>query len=337
MHLPKSPALFVADTTSSSALALRQLLEVTINSFPVACFVVDANRKVVFWNKACEILTGVPAESIIGTARQGVVFYRSERYVMADIVVLGASGSMVDDLYAGKYRPSAVIPGTFEAEDFFPHFGESGRWLYFTAAPLFNSKGELIGAIETLQDITRQRNVELALKASEERFKNLSVIDDLTKLFNTRHFHAVLEEELARANRYGTPLSLVIFDVDFFKQVNDQFGHQEGDNVLRSIAEELGTWKRSADFAFRFGGDEFAVILPNTPLDDATVAATRLADRWRQLPESGGARYSMGCTLSMGVVEYCIGESAQSFIGRADMAAYDAKRQGRNRVVKKRQ
>src|SRR6185369_1989018 len=132
-----------------------------------------------------------------------------------------AADQEVDALYHGRFRPSATLPGTYEAEDYFPQFGDGGRWLYFTAAPLYAS-GKLIGAIETLQDITERRRAEEALRASEERFKMLSRTDQLTQLFNFRHFHELLGSEINRAERYLHPLSLIIIDVDHFKQVNDR-------------------------------------------------------------------------------------------------------------------
>lgn len=257
---------------------LLKILSSVMDAFPVACFMIDTNHKVIHWNRAAEVLTSVTAQSIVGTHRQGEVFYGTERMVMADLVLDSALGAGVDQLYHGKYRPSSTVPGTFEAEDFFPHFGEEGRWLYFTAARILNSEGEVIGAIETLQDITRQRNAETALQYSHEQFKALSQIDDLTQLFNTRHFHAVLAEEVHRAKRYGQFLSLMIFDLDFFKRINDTHGHQEGDRVLKLIADQLRQWKRETDLAFRFGGDEFAVVLPETNMTDAKTAALRLLD-----------------------------------------------------------
>lgn len=305
------------------------LFSAVLEAFPVACFVVDNEHRVTHWNRACQILTGVASAEIVGTSNQGQVFYGSQRMVMADLILCDAADKQVDELYHGKFRPSQAIPGTYEAEDFFPHFGDGGRWLFFTASPLYDEEGNLIGAIETLQDITERRRAEEALKASEKRFKTLSRTDPLTLMFNFRHFYEVLEKEIERAERYKHPLSLIVIDVDHFKQVNDRYGHLEGDRVLKRLAEEIANWKRRTDIGFRYGGDEFAVLLPETDKAQAEEAAIRLAKHWSQLPEPA----TLGCTLSIGVGQHAPDEPLQAFIRRTDAAAYQAKRLGRNRVA----
>ena len=130
---------------------------------PVATFVIDANHLVTHFNKACAITLGVRAEDVIGTRTLGKVFYGYDRPVMADLIVDGSLSTNLDSLYHDKYRRSAVIPEAYEAEAFFPSFGESGLWLFFTAAPLRDTQGRMIGAIETLQNITGRKLAEEAL------------------------------------------------------------------------------------------------------------------------------------------------------------------------------
>lgn len=320
--------------SAHSSEELLQILASVLNAFPVACFMIDSQHRVIHWNHACEVLTGVPARAIVGTKKQGQAFYACDRMVMADLILDGAENNQVDALYHGKFRPSSTVPGTFEAEDFFPHFGNEGRWLYFTAARICDVQGKPIGAIETLQDVTVRRQAEAALKLSHERFRTLSRIDDLTKLFNSRSFHEELDNEIARAMRYNHPLSLLVFDIDHFKRINDTHGHQEGDRVLRLVAQHMLQWKREADLLFRFGGDEFAVILPETDAAGANIAAVRLVEDWRQF--KGGAdtsSHTHNCTLSVGVTQFRQDDSVEAFVRRADQAAYAAKRLGRNRVV----
>jgi diguanylate cyclase (GGDEF)-like protein len=310
----------------------NEILAAIVEGFPMASFVIDAKHRVSHWNRACEILTGFPKHQMIGTTNQWQAFYSHQRPVMADLVLHGVDEHQVVQLYPGKFCQSCTIPGTYEAEDFFPNLGESGRWLYFTAAPLCNEQGIVIGAIETLQDISERRRSENALKESEERFKTLSRTDPLTQLFNFRDFYEQLEHEIERTTRHSRPLSLAIIDIDHFKGINDHYGHLEGDRVLRQLGSYIQDWKRSTDKAFRYGGDEFAILMPETVGKHAQEAAQRLLRHLASLPE-GDASAPL-CTLSIGVSQFLQGEKAIDLVQRADEAVYQAKKCGRNRVVK---
>lgn len=152
---------------------VERMLSQIIDGDPVPTFVIDANHKVLHWNKACALVTGTAAEKVLGTPHAWAAFYGAPRPVMADIMVDGGLETGVAGHYQGKYRQSSVIPGAFEAEDFFPHFGECGRWLHFTAAPLRNDEGKIIGAIETLVDITERRQAEQELKHIQAGLEDL--------------------------------------------------------------------------------------------------------------------------------------------------------------------
>jgi signal transduction histidine kinase len=157
------------------------LTEMVLGS-PIPMFVIDRNHCVTHFNKACEILTGIPASEIIGTSDQWRAFYASRRPVMADIVIDDHAEERLESYYKGKYRASEVKPGAFEAEDYFPDMGEDGRWLFFTAVPLKDDGGRIIGAVETLQDITREKNVaELngAMLRISQSLYNYSYLEDL--------------------------------------------------------------------------------------------------------------------------------------------------------------
>lgn len=306
-----------------SEAQLGQILE----QISVPAFVIDADHVVTHWNHACERLTRFPASLAIGSREQWRAFYASERPVMADLIVDGAIEATVSSYYEGKFRASGLIPGAYEAEDFFPAFGERGRWLFFTAAPLRDGEGRIVGAIETLQDVTEQRRAELALRESERRFRELSITDALTGLYNARHLFETLETEIARALRYDHPLALLVLDADDFKRYNDTHGHLEGDNVLVGLAEAIRDSLRGADSAYRYGGEEFVVILPETALGDAAVLAERLRARF------AGKRFrDQAMTVSIGVAEYLPGERPSDTLRRADANLYGAKRAGKNRV-----
>ncbi len=137
-------------------------------STPVPVFVIDRDHRVSHWNRACEVVMGYPAAQIVGTRDQWKPFYPSARPVMADLVLSGDLEAGIETYYANKFRRSELLPGSFEAEDFFPQMGPQGTWLYFSAAPLYNRAGEVIGAIETLQDISGQRRADEELRREHQ-------------------------------------------------------------------------------------------------------------------------------------------------------------------------
>lgn len=310
----------------------RNYLAQIVNGSAVATFVIDRYHVVTHWNRACEALTGMPARDMLGSQQQWRAFYDAPRPVMADIVLDGAHESAVNTYYHGKYRPSSVIKGGYEAEDFFPAFGETGRWVFFTAAPLRNAAGEMVGAVETLQDVSGRKHAEIALRKSEERYRLISQLDALTQLFNSRHLHEQLGREIERAQRYARPLTLMMIDADHFKRVNDTFGHLKGDSVLQSLAQTLRECLRVSDTAFRYGGEEFVALMPETVLATALVVAERLRQQFAALALDMGAAQPLYCTVSIGVAELTADDTAHTLLQRADQAAYKAKAKGRNRV-----
>ena len=135
--------------------AQRQLAEIVSGS-PVATFVLDENCRATHWNRACETLTGVLAAEVISKDEVWRAFYpdESRRVVLAELIVRGVSIEQLKESYAERAHPSALVQGAFEARDFFPAFGESGKWLHFMAAPLHDIRGNVVGAIETLVDLS---------------------------------------------------------------------------------------------------------------------------------------------------------------------------------------
>jgi diguanylate cyclase (GGDEF)-like protein len=311
----------------------QERLAAIVAGLTIPAFVIDAAHVVTHWNDACQKITGVPAHEVIGTQEQWRAFYSSVRPVMADLIVTGSIENMVAQHYEGKYNRSAVIEDAFEAEDFFPHFGESGKWLFFTAAPLRDSTGQIIGAIETLQDITDRKLAEEALRTSEYRHRELSITDSLTGLYNSRHFFNRAAEEIDRSNRYGSPFSLILLDVDNFKHYNDTYGHLEGDHVLAGLAEVIRSEIRGADSAYRYGGEEFIVIFPETEPSAALVVAERLRAAFGATVFSPLPGEEVRTSISVGGGSYRPEEGLTAFVKRVDEAMYSAKKRGKNRVV----
>ncbi len=311
----------------------RERLSSILEGLTVPTFVIDADHITTHWNLACEIITGIPAREVIGTRQQWRAFYPSERPVMADLIVDGVLEEQLTQHYSGKYRRSQLKADAFEAEDFFPHLGGEGKWLFFTAAPLKGANGEIGGAIETLQDVTERRNAEIALQESELRHRELSITDGLTGLYNSRHFYTRAHEEVERCNRYATPLSLVLLDVDNFKKFNDTYGHLEGDRVLAGLAEVIRAEIRGSDSAYRYGGEEFIVIFPETVPEEAHVVAERLRQSFEQHEFKPAPGELVHMTISIGGGCYHPEEALIPFVKRIDEAMYKAKSLGKNRVL----
>ncbi|MFH2058666.1 MAG: PAS domain S-box protein [Pseudomonadota bacterium] len=151
----------------------RQWLSQIIQGSAVPTFVIDSEHRISEWNLACENMTGVPAKQMTGTKDQWKAFSIAQRPVLADLIIDGATEEKIASQYGDKYRHSLLGEG-YEVEDFFPNLGIDGKWLFFTASPLRDVNGEIIGAIETLQDVTRRKKAEDALRASEEHYRELS-------------------------------------------------------------------------------------------------------------------------------------------------------------------
>lgn len=167
----------------------------------------------------------------------------------------------------------------------------------------------------------------------KEKLRKLSITDDRTQLFNDRYFDEQIHLEVERANRYRRLVSLLLLDIDNFKRYNDTFGHMEGNVVLARMGQIIKKCLRENDSAYRFGGEEFTVVLPETDGKKAHFVAQRISvaiASQKFYPEAGKA---VRVTVSIGITEYCPGESVAEFIKRADMAMFQAKQEGRNRII----
>ncbi|MCE7031572.1 GGDEF domain-containing protein [Lysobacter sp. GX 14042] len=189
------------------------------------------------------------------------------------------------------------------------------------------------GFISRLRRKLHQRNAELrgAMERLNQANAELEVLaerDPLTGVYNRRRLFERLEEEVERSRRGHSPLSVCMLDVDHFKEVNDRHGHQAGDQVLRQVATTIAASLRSIDSLGRYGGEEFVLVLPQTPRDGARKKAERVR---------GAIDLSCACgralTVSIGVAGYRPGDSVDTLLARADAALYRAKAKGRNRVV----
>jgi diguanylate cyclase (GGDEF)-like protein len=175
-------------------------------------------------------------------------------------------------------------------------------------------------------------NRSFELKAANKRIEELAELDELTGSFNRRCIMRMLDDELARAQRVNAPCSVALIDLDWFKRINDAYGHPTGDEVLRTFAITVFANIRNIDKFGRYGGEEFLLVLPETPSDDAA----RILDRLRSIiADLDWSAFSPGMrvTISAGVATLRADESPDTFLARADSALYAAKARGRNRIA----
>lgn len=185
--------------------------------------------------------------------------------------------------------------------------------------------------------LVRTKNM-LKIKELRDKLKTLATTDELTGLHNRKYLLERMEQEISRAKRYATPLSLLLFDLDFFKSVNDIYGYEWGDVLLKSIADKLRQVIRKEDILTRYGDEEYVVVLPNTPEDNAFLFAERFrkeVERMEFIPAGEEERHPI--TISGGIATFpCIPdteEDANTIIRYAEHALYNAKKRGKNKIV----
>lgn len=222
------------------------------------------------------------------------------------------------------------------------NYNKSGTsyWLRISCQPEIDADGNLRGFTAIQTDITEEKRIRLDLEAEikartrlEHQLRHLATHDELSGLPNRRYFMQKANEEIERANRHRRDLSLLVCDLDYFKEINDRYGHQAGDDAIRAFAERCRSLLRESDTPARVGGEEFAVLLPETDHGDAIKTAERLRKAVAETPVDTGAGPVM-LTVSIGVTSYREDfQSVESMIHEADTRLYKAKRGGRNQVV----
>jgi len=266
---------------------------------------VDRDGRITDVNRAFEKAAGLPRQDIIGS-RFPDYFAEPEKAVAAlDAAV--SRGVATDAPLRLRHRDGTHIDVLYNFTIFRGGDGRPG------------------GVFASARDLTDR------LKAARE-LEILATTDSLTELANRRHFLNLAESEVSRSSRYHRELSLFLIDIDHFKRVNDTHGHGAGDEVLRAVAGLFRKAVRSHDVVGRMGGEEFAVLLPETRADQAAILAERLrrAVFERTVVVRG---VEIRCAISVGVAGLRPGESLDDFLIRADSALYDAKNAGRDRVV----
>ena len=262
-----------------------------------------------------------------------------EKFEAKDIPVGYINGRIKKDIrkYLKLHKPFATV------------FKYNGKYILISFYPVKSINGKFLGYLvsymgeKTYEIIMRSFYINIILTfvvsialgiliyiiiSDIEKFKKLAETDRLTGLYNKGKFNEVLSKEIERAKRYKRYLSLIIFDIDHFKRINDTYGHKVGDEVLKTLSKIIKENIRKTDFAARWGGEEFVILAPETDIE----GASKLAEKLRKAVESYTFPTVKNITISLGVAQYNFEEKPEDFVVRADMALYKAKEGGRNRV-----
>jgi diguanylate cyclase (GGDEF)-like protein/PAS domain S-box-containing protein len=294
------------DMYATAAQRFQELFQ----GLPVACFSYDAEGIIHEWNRASEVLWGIPAHEAAFKPINDVI----------DCLDRDATLRYTRRVFSGEPVADAEWKAT----------SRDGRemWLFTVTIPLLDMKGDITGAMSTTLDITPRKMAELALAERNTQLGELAATDSLTRLANQRAFRQRLDSAWASAERNCRPLSVVLLDVDHFKLYNDSFGHPEGDKVLVEVGKALLESVRPSDLVARYGGEEFVLLLPETDAE----TAYGVAERCRQAIEAHGWNLR-SVTASFGVATWSQGPiSPADLVELADRAMYSSKENGRNRV-----
>ena len=246
--------------------------------------------------------------------------------VITDITMQGMDGLELTKKIKAKYHADVMVMTGYSAEYSYEEAVKAGASDFIFKPFRFEELELRISRVLRESEIKQER-VNLLKK-----LEKLAITDALTKLYNSRHFFSEIKTEIMRNKRYSHDLSLLILDIDFFKKYNDNWGHVEGDRVLMEIGKTIKSCMRSMDTAYRYGGEEFAILLPETGIEEACVVGTRIKDTISDLifePEFGEKQ---SIKISIGATEIIDGEDYKTFIKRADKALYKSKDTGRDKL-----
>jgi diguanylate cyclase (GGDEF)-like protein len=247
--------------------------------------------------------------------------------VLTDIMLQGMDGLALTRLIKEKYDMEVIVMTGYHEDYSYEEAVKTGASDFIFKPFRFEELDLRIRRVLREATLKQERNQLL------KEMGQLAITDSLTELYNSRHFFRQIKQEIERTARYRHNLSLLLLDIDHFKQYNDTWGHLEGDKVLMSIGRIINACMRAMDTAYRYGGDEFAVLLPETDLQPAGMVGHRIKNLISQKifePEPG---VHASITISIGAAEFRSGEDVSSFIHRADQALYRSKENGRNRLT----
>lgn len=310
--------------TGMNQMHTPELMQFIVDRVDVGLFVVDVDMKVLLWNRFMEVNSRFKSGDLLGKnlfeTFPDLPQKWFEKKIRSVFLLKGFSFvSWEQRPYVFKFPHNRPITG-----------GVDYMYQNLVLMPIKDASGEVIQVCIALHDVTDVGYYQSALQRAMQELELLSRIDGLTRLNNRHHWEERLSEEFSRVKRYGGGLSLIMFDLDKFKLINDHYGHLGGDAVLKSVGALLKQAVRQSDIAGRYGGEEFGLILPGTDKAGAQVAAEKL----RSLAEKESVASQdqiIRFTISGGIVELSDRHARyEMLIADADEALYYSKTHGRN-------
>ncbi len=295
---------------------LSKLYDGVFNSLRDGIYFVDTERRITFWNKGAERITGFAAEEVLNT----FCFENLLNHVDSEGNKLCHGGCPLHQTIQDQKPRSTLV---------YLHHKKGHRVpVQVQTLPLYDDQEQLVGCIEIFSDESHEFGHDL----SREELQAIAFTDALTGIPNRRYAESQLRKAHTSLVEDGTPYAIALIDIDHFKKVNDTYGHDLGDEVLKIVASTLAGSTRSVDCATRWGGEEFLLVLPG--ITEELFRA--LLERIRMLVETSVYRspeHTLSVTISIGGVLATKEDTTPSLIKQADQLLYQAKEQGRNRVM----
>ncbi len=267
--------------------------------------------------------------SVASSAEEAIELLQTSIFhvVITDIMLPGIDGLELTDLVRNDYQADVIVMTGYSGDYSYEEAVSKGASDFVFKPVRFEE------LLLRLKRVLKERHLTKERFRMLERLQKLAITDGLTKLYNSRYFYNQLDLEVDRCNRYKHPLGLLLCDIDHFKEYNDTHGHLAGDKVLVVFGRIIKSCLRRMDSAYRYGGEEFTVILPETGVEEAVAVAERIRSSVEAEKFSPDPGKTVTITISIGVTEFSHNERISLFVERADKAMYLSKQSGRNTVI----
>ncbi len=288
-----------------------------LDSLYDAVYAVDTERRITYWNAGAERLTGYPASEVVGRrCRDNILMH------------MGGDGRSLC-LTDCPLQEAMDEKEPREAEAFLRHQEGHRVPVAVRCSPVLDAEGNVVGGVEVFRDNAPKLELEERVEALSE----LALLDSLTGIGNRRYIEMEIGRRLQEMNRYGWAFGALFMDIDRFKEVNDGYGHQAGDRVLKTVSRTIANGLRSFDFLGRWGGEEFVAVISHADGEKLLRVAERCLSLIRGTAVRLDGDRELSVTISVGATLARPGDTVESLLERADMLMYSSKAAGRDRVT----